>query len=295
MSLKIDKENEYVSYNDEAHKYWTKKGKLPCISVTTLIHSFTTFDEKFWSEYKAVQKVIGDVEFDAIKKQLQKDKKINIERLGIDKDEFEKAKNERLKEWEDKRNTSCERGTIIHREHELGHLTNETPELKKLGLGGKFDFKTTNKIELKGQHVYPEILLSYTDGDIWIAGQADLIITSENNLYLLDYKTNKKIDKKGFFDSSKRTTQKMKFPLSSLEDCNFNHYQMQLSTYAYMVECTHPDVNIETLQLIHYDHEGKCTYYECEYLKSLVIKMIKEYKRKLEYERFKKSDEPIVY
>ena len=42
--LKVDKENEYVKYNDELHKYCVKDNNEACISVTTLIHKFTTFD-----------------------------------------------------------------------------------------------------------------------------------------------------------------------------------------------------------------------------------------------------------
>ena len=47
--LLVDKENSLVSYNDKLHKYWIKGTKQACISVTTLIHKFTTFDEEFWS------------------------------------------------------------------------------------------------------------------------------------------------------------------------------------------------------------------------------------------------------
>ena len=45
--LQIDKENSIVSYNDKYHKYWIKGTTQSCISVTTLIHKFTTFDEDF--------------------------------------------------------------------------------------------------------------------------------------------------------------------------------------------------------------------------------------------------------
>lgn len=45
--LEIDKSNSSVNYNDKLHKYWIKGTLLPCISVTTLIHKFTTFDEVF--------------------------------------------------------------------------------------------------------------------------------------------------------------------------------------------------------------------------------------------------------
>ena len=73
-SLIIDKENESVYYNDLIHKYWTKDSKETCISVTTLIHKFQTFDEKFWSAYKAIEKILGE-DFNIVKGELL-DKKI---------------------------------------------------------------------------------------------------------------------------------------------------------------------------------------------------------------------------
>ena len=55
MTKIIDKSNNEVNYNDKEHKYWVKDSDLACISVTTLIHKFTTFDEDFWSSYKPMR------------------------------------------------------------------------------------------------------------------------------------------------------------------------------------------------------------------------------------------------
>ena len=74
-NIKVDKENEYVSYNDELHKYWVKDSSEFCISATTLIHKFTTFDEDFWSSYKAFERVAPE-SFKKIKNNLLKTKKI---------------------------------------------------------------------------------------------------------------------------------------------------------------------------------------------------------------------------
>ena len=238
--LEVDKENDKVSYNDKLHKYWVKDSGKACISVTTLIHNYTSFDEEFWSSYKAVERAAGD-KFKLIKPQLLKNHKFSLDMLSsieVSEEDFLKAKQEILQEWAEKRDQSCIRGTLIHREHELGHLSDETPEIKKLGLGGKFTHNVTNQLELGAQKVYPEILLSWEsnedseDDRIYIAGQADLIILDGNDLYVLDYKTNKSIDKKSFFDSKTKKSQMMKYPLNNLMDTNFWHYTMQLSTYA---------------------------------------------------------------
>jgi len=298
--LKIDKENEEVQYNDELHKYWTKESDLSCISVTTLIHQFTTFDEDFWASYKALESIISKEDFATVKKELYTHKKFidsHYERFGVTKDEFLEAKKSILAEWEEKRETSCVRGTAIHREQELAHLAGNTKELKELQLDRKkFTTDTSNKIKLGERGVYPELLLSRIskDGKLRIAGQADLIIIDGFDVYILDYKTNKKIDMKSFYDRTKRKSSRMKYPLNNLDDTNFWHYSLQLSTYAWMIQKIDPRFNIKSLILIHYDHDGGVTNYECDYLKRDVERMLAFYKQKLEHDEFKKSQQKIL-
>ena len=58
--MKIDKENDYVAYNDKDHVYWIKGSDLKCISVTTLINKYCQpFDSEFWSTYKSLEKIMG--------------------------------------------------------------------------------------------------------------------------------------------------------------------------------------------------------------------------------------------
>jgi ATP-dependent exoDNAse (exonuclease V) beta subunit len=236
--LKVDKEDETVKYNDEVHKYWTKDKNLACVSVTTLIHQFTTFDEDFWSSYKALESLISEDDFKTIKKELYTKKQFSskhYEQFGISEEQFKIAKQTILKEWEEKRETSCVRGTAIHREQELAHLAGNTKELTELNLD-RASFKTdvSNKIKAGEKGVYPELLMSRIspDGKLRLAGQADLVIIDGFDVYILDYKTNKKIDKKSFYDRSKRRSARMKYPLNNLDDVNFWHYTLQLSTYA---------------------------------------------------------------
>ena len=192
-NLLVDKEDDNVRYNDELHKYWTKDENMNCISVTTLIHKFTTFDEEFWSCYKTLERLISEDKFKEIKPQLL-DKKIFKEeyylKFNILKENFDKEKEILLKEWNDKRETSCIRGSEIHKKHELEHLAGNTKELQSLKLGGAFTTINDNKIKLGEKGVYPELLISRisNDGKLRVAGQADLIIIDNNDLYVLDYK-----------------------------------------------------------------------------------------------------------
>lgn len=301
-SLTVDKENGDVFYNDQVHKYWTKNTKQNCISVTTLIHKFTTFDEAFWSGYKTIEKMVGEEVFKEVKSELTKTKTLrSLEAakaaLGICEEDFDLVKRGILKEWEEKREVSCIRGTAIHREHELAHLAGETKELQHLKLGGVFQTDVSNKIKAGEKGVYPELLMSRIseDGTLRLAGQADLIIVDGFDVFVIDYKTNKSIDKKSFFDGRLKKSAKLKYPLNNIDDCNFMHYSLQLSTYAWMIQKMNPEFNIKLLMLIHYDHNGGCTTYECEYLKNDVERMLLFYKKQLEHEEFNRKREKINF
>ena len=116
-----------------------------------------------------------------------------------------------------------------------------------------------------------------------------------NEITIIDHKTNKKIDQKGGFNTSTRSTTKMKYPLNNLDDCNFYHYTLQLSTYAWMLQKLHPEFNIKGLIINHYDHNGNNTLYNCEYLKEDVERMLYFYKKEVILERQRQSRKRIEY
>ena len=114
-----------------------------------------------------------------------------------------------------------------------------------------------------------------------------IAVDSPSHTYLAGYScivthnTNKKIDLKSGFDTNTKASAKMKYPLNNLMDCNFYHYSLQLSTYAWMLQKLHPEFVIKDLILNHYDHNGKNTLYHCDYLKDDVEKMLKHYRKEL--------------
>ena len=112
---------------------------------------------------------------------------------------------------------------------------------------------------------------------------------------IVTHNTNKKLDFKGFYNSATRATTKMKYPLTSLDDVNFNHYQLQLSTYAWMIQKLNPDFNIKRLFINHYDHEGNNNIYEVQYLKDEVEKMLKHFAKQQKLEAQKKKYERVIY
>lgn len=96
---------------------------------------------------------------------------------------------------------------------------------------------------------------------------------------LVTHNTNKKIETTSFFDNKSKKSVMMKYPLNHLQDCNYNHYTLQLSTYAWMIQQLNPEFIIEDLILVHFDHEGNTTVYHLPYLKEDVIKMLTFYKK----------------
>lgn len=112
---------------------------------------------------------------------------------------------------------------------------------------------------------------------------------------IVTHNTNKKIDTKGFYNTYTRSTTKMKFPLTNLDDVNFNHYQLQLSTYAWMLQKLNPEFKIKRLFICHFDHDDNQTIYEVQYLKDEVEKMLKHYAKMLKLENQSKKYERIDY
>jgi len=73
-------------------------------------------------------------------------------------------------------------------------------------------------------------------------------------------------------------------------DCNFMHYTLQLSLYAYLLKQIDPEYVVKQLKLIHIDHNNKRTDYEVEYLEKDVERMLSHYKKQLKIEMELKKD-----
>ena len=286
--MKIDKQNGNVAFENESHTYWNVEDNRQYISVTTLIHRYTQeFDKNFWSAYKALEKLLPKESWAIEKKSLLSTKKFNKEILDIydiSELDFNKAQQGILDAWDEENRKSCERGTKIHSDIENSFYVHPKDiSLQKFGLGGKFECKKDySELDLE-YGVYPEYLISIESKDkvLRLAGQIDLIIKQGNEITIVDHKTNKKIDLKSGFDTNTKASAKMKYPLNNLMDCNFYHYSLQLSTYAWMLQKLHPEFVIKDLILNHYDHNGKNTLYHCDYLKDDVERMLKHYRKEL--------------
>ena len=301
--MKIDKQNGNVAFTEETHKYFNVDDpSKEYISVTTLIHRFTQpFDKEFWSAYKALEQLIPKENWTIEKKSLLNSKKFDksiLELYNITENDFNKTQQDILDAWDEENRKSCERGTKIHSDIENSFYKNPKDiSLQKFGIGGKFECKKDYP-ELDLEYgVYPEYLIyrESDDGILRIAGQVDLIVKSGNEISICDWKTNKKIDKKSGYSTTIKSTAKMKYPLNSLDDSNFWHYSLQLSTYAWMLQKINPEFIIKDLIIVHYDHSGKETVYHCDYLKKEVERMLYHYKKEVILEQQKAKRKRIEY
>lgn len=141
--------------------------------------------------------------------------------------------------------------------------------------------------------VYPEHMVFLKSAGI--CGQSDYVDVVNSKINILDYKTNKEI-KTESFKNWEGISQKMKGPLAHLDDCNYMHYALQLSTYMYIMQKHNHrlDPGQMTLHHVKFEEAGKDKYgnpiaardcngdpivedvipYDVPYLKSEVIAMI---------------------
>ena len=104
------------------------------------------------------------------------------------------------------------------------------------------------------------------DLEAGLAGQVDLVGETEKGRFIFDYKTNESMKKKNFF-------QKMKPPFSFLDDCNFNHYKIQLNTYRQLLKKR--GVDVKGMYVIYFD------YFEYKFMKIKNIDVLEKIKKKL--------------
>lgn len=302
--LVIDKETDDVVYNDEKHIYVGKSGLVQdkkFISVTTLIGLFENkFDGDFWSKYKALEALVGADQFSSVKKKLL-DKKIWDDsyylNFGISPEDFESKCEEVKSGWKDTNKEACEHGTRVHAKQENTFYMNPQKMIDKFNVGNKFKVnKNYHKLDLE-RAIYPEILLSSVskDGLLRIAGQSDLLIKDGNHIKIWDWKTNKELKMESYYDKKKGSHEMMKYPLNNIQDCNYMHYTLQLSLYAWMVQKINPNFIIDELRIVHFTHDGQVNEYVLDYRKEDIIRMLKYYKKQLVLQDLEERNKPVIF
>jgi len=124
----------------------------------------------------------------------------------------------------------------------------------------------------RSARINPEFILY--DDKIGVAGQIDLLLTDNEHITIVDYKTNSKIDQSGY------KGKKAKFPIDTIDDCKLEQYSLQLSLYAYILE--KKGLKVKDLILLHIKEDGVKSF-EIDYkvYKPLIEKIL-EHKKNLE-------------
>lgn len=302
FGYQVDKENDKVFFNDEKHLYLDKLTGDPYISVTTLIKNYENeFNEVFFSKYKALEALAEPDYFSLVKQNLlntQVWRPELLEKLHIDKQEFENKTQEILNSWHNTRDEACEHGSWVHSLMENSFYGQTRFDLSNFGCNeivGDFDCRKGYYTMDIDHGIYPEYLISWISPEgLRLSGQMDLCVRNGLDITVLDWKTNREIKKRSYYNSSKKKNVMMKYPLNNIEDCNFNVYQLQLSTYAYMIQQINPELNIKDLKIVHIDRNGKQTVHDVKYLKSDVERMIKHYAKSLKTKELLDRDKPFI-
>lgn len=202
----------YFNAKDHSYKSLEAEEKIDWISVTTLVSHFKKpFDAK-----KIAEKV-------------SKNKRSKW--YGIEPKKIQEI-------WEAEADRAVTLGTYYHnqREEDLCALASIEREGKTVPIiapvpltESGIKMAPSQKLE---EGVYPEHMVYLKSAGI--CGQSDLVEVVNGKVNIIDYKTNKEIKTESFVNWE-GASDKMMFPIDNLDDCNFNHYAIQLSVYMYMI------------------------------------------------------------
>ena len=153
------------------------------------------------------------------------------------------VKGDVLKDWAKKGKESCDSGTFVHSVfedyiNEKPLITKEEyPKSKVALLVIEELFKSKRLIPIETE------MIVYNDK---YAGQIDCIAKNKKGEhFILDWKTNKSIERENRW-------QRMTGKYDHLDDCNYNHYSIQLDCYKNM--CTEYD--IKGCYIVHLDNDS---------------------------------------
>lgn len=154
--------------------------------------------------------------------------------------------------WKAEANRATSLGTWYHncRERDICELETiersgvTVPIVKPIEIDG-LKYSPDQKLS---DGVYPEHMVYLKSAGL--CGQSDLVEVINGEVHITDYKTNKEIKVEGY-TNWEGTTQKMLPPVSHLDDCNLNHYALQLSLYMYIILKHNPRLKFGTLTIHH--------------------------------------------
>jgi len=255
-------------------------------------HSYTSIDPSENITWTSVTSIISKYKkpFDADGIALKSSKNKKSKWYNMLPDDIKEA-------WKNESQKAMNLGTWYHNQRERDLLACETisrediiiPIIKPIEIDGikkAPDQKLTNGI-------YPEHMVYLKSASM--CGQADRVEVVNDKVNIYDYKTNKEIKTESYVNWE-GLSDRMLTPLNHLDDCNLNHYALQLSLYMYMILKHNPKLKPGKMIIEHitFEEAGKDAYdnrvvlydqfgepvvsgiveYEVPYLKNEVISII---------------------
>jgi hypothetical protein len=225
------------------------------LKFTPQDHKYTSIKKEDERDWVSATSFIGNFkqafEADKIAEKSAKNKKSKW--YGMTPDAIKEA-------WKSEANRATTLGTWYHdcREKDLCELETiersgvTVPIVKPIEIEG-IKYSPDQKL-IDG--VYPEHMVYLKSAGL--CGQSDLVEVIDGHVHITDYKTNKEIKLQGFTNWEGITT-KMNSPLSHLDDCNLNHYTLQLSLYLYIILKHNPRLKPGNLTIHHimFEEVGK--------------------------------------
>jgi hypothetical protein len=214
-------------------------------------HSYNNIDPNDNFEWVSVTKLVGQFKepFDGPNVAEKCSKGKNPKYKG-------KSPKEILAMWDKENKRATNLGSWYHNQRERAILdcntiTREGIELPIISplVEGKVKIAPEQSL-IEG--LYPEHFVYLRSASI--CGQADRVEIVGDRVDVYDYKTNKEVKTRGheFWDGTRKM---MLGPLKHLEDCEINHYALQLSIYMYIILKHNYNLNPGIMQIHHVEFE----------------------------------------
>lgn len=224
-----------IEFNQQTYQYLYQG--TPLTSISRVLGQYKQpFDSEYWSAKKAQER-------------------------GVSAEVI-------LQEWQAKADRSKKLGNMIHLAAE-SYIAN--------GHYGQFrwpkefqpHFQSLQQFFTENQHVIFETTEQIIGSpEIGIAGRYDFTYRKMDGPYLADLKTNKEIKTENIFEQ-------MKPPLTHLDDCNYNHYALQLSLLRYLAEQEQYFDAIQGQTLV-WIHENGYQLFPIDYMQDEIEAILKE-------------------
>ena len=220
----------FILFEEKEHIYTFIPTNIQFISVTTLI-------DKYFPKFND-DEVIGRM----------------MSSWRWSKSKYYGMSIEEIKQqWEDIRVEASTLGTQMHGaiEQYFNMELKEQPKTPEFQMFLRFweQFSQTNPI----YKPYRAEWIIY-DEDNGISGTIDLILANDRGeLVLLDWKRSKEIKRTNRF-------QKAFDPISHLDDCNFNHYSLQLNFYRHIIETKYLRIVLAMFIVVFHPNLPECQF-----------------------------------